>query len=30
VTHMDVGREDCVKGIAAVHATAKNGQLNVN
>lgn len=29
VTHMDVTRDDCVKAIAAVHATAKNGQLHV-
>jgi threonine aldolase len=30
VTHMDVTRADCVKGIAAVNATAANGQLKVN
>jgi threonine aldolase len=30
VTHMDVTREDCLKAIAAVHATATNGQLKVN
>ncbi len=29
VTHMDVDREDCAKGIAAVHATATSGQLKV-
>lgn len=29
VTHMDVTREDCVKGIAAVNAVATNGQLRV-
>ncbi len=30
VTHMDVTREDCVKGIAAVHAVAIGGQLRVH
>jgi threonine aldolase len=30
VTHMDVSREDCHKGVAAVYATATNGQLKVN
>ena len=29
VTHMDVTREDCAKGIAAVNAVATNGQLRV-
>ena len=28
VTHMDVDRADCVKGIAAVNAVATNGQLS--
>lgn len=30
VTHMDVSREDCLKGISAVHATATTGQLKVS
>jgi hypothetical protein len=30
VTHMDVTREDCARGIAAVNATATSGQLKVN
>lgn len=29
VTHLDVDRGDCVKGIAAVHAVATGGQLHV-
>ena len=29
VTHMDITRDDCVKGIAAVNAVATNGQLRV-
>jgi hypothetical protein len=30
VTHMDVTREDCIKGIAAVQAVANGGQLRVH
>ncbi len=29
VTHLDVDRDDCVKGIAAVQAVASGGQLKV-